>query len=316
MKLRILLALILCNSIWASNPTMAKLLMRDFSPLQTGWLRYSSALLGLIVFLLGQRFFAPHAKPHTKTDQAKQLPYTTQVYSWLVLLGLVTFFGSPVFAFLGLGRSTATANSLLVALEPIFCMLLAWVILRERIGKKQWAAVFISLVGFVLLSHIGFQQFNNDNKKQLFGNFLLLLSIPCEAMYTIGSRILRHKVSPVEILTFSLPVGFLFFTIFVMFTPEGLPNVLHFSLTNIVAILWLGPLASTFGYIYWSTALNDAPVAPVVLTLLVQPVVGSLNGFFWLGEHLALTQFLGGALIFAALLFETDFKKTAPKETA
>ncbi|MGZ3711823.1 MAG: EamA family transporter, partial [Bdellovibrionota bacterium] len=80
--------------------------------------------------------------------------------------------------------------------------------------------------------------------------------------------------------------------------------------TNLLALIAIGPLATTVGYIFWSEALIGAPVAAVALTLLAQPVLGAFAGYFFLGERLDLWQALGALFILAALALQTfKFKK-------
>src|SRR5262245_41495380 len=50
MPLRALLGLIVCNLIWSSSPAFFKILLQNFHPVQTAWLRYFAAFLAFLVW--------------------------------------------------------------------------------------------------------------------------------------------------------------------------------------------------------------------------------------------------------------------------
>lgn len=303
MKLRLLLSLIGCNVIWGLNPGMGKLVMRDFTPMQTSWLRYASATISLWIFAAFVQIFWKEDKRF-----ALGAKYSWNLWKWLITLGVVTFFISPVVQYSGLSKSSASANSLVVAIEPMFCVLWAWILLKETISLKQWGSIALSLLGFAMLSRIDFGELTD--RTELLGNLLLLATMPCEAMHTIVSRAVKGRVNGFSLTAYTLTLGIILFSFYVGLLPEGLPDLTKLTWTSLLGVLWMGPLVTTFGYTYWTIALGNAPVAPVVLTLLVQPITGTLYGYYALGERLSWLQFAGGLIIIIALLSQTDFRET------
>lgn len=299
MNWRLLLALVLCNALWGMNPIMGKFLLQDFSPLQTAWLRYAASFVALALVLVVGELGSVAALRLAK-------PKSRHVQFWLCCLGLVTFFASPLLQYSGLSKAPASINALLVAFEPIFAVFLAWIVLHERLHMRQWIAFALSLCGFVLLNPNGFSTVGTEGS--LVGSVLLLLVMPCEAFYTLASRILRTELSSINIFAFSLAWGFLLLSI-VVGVKDGFPSLGHLHWHSLFGLLWLGPLSTCFGYIFWSLALKNAPIAPVVLTLLVQPLVGAVAGVAILHESLGLVQCLGGLVILGALLVQTDLRE-------
>ncbi len=137
------------------------------------------------------------------------------------------------------------------------------------------------------------------------GNILLLLVMPAEAMYTIVSRKLAHRLTPLSIFITALSLGFVLFTLLLLLNGIGLPDPRQISAKSFLALIWMGPIGTTLTYAYWSLALKEAPVAAVALTLFVQPILGAFAGTFFMGENLDLWQKLGGALILVALFIQT-----------
>lgn len=300
MSWRVLLALVLCNAIWATNPMMGKILMKELSPLQVSWVRYAFALLSSCAILLFFRLRAPQFLSSWK-ESARFLP-------WLVVVGLVTFLGSAVFQYKGLHLSTSTANSLIVAMEPLFAVFLAWIFLGETVGLRECIAFVIAVLGFCLLSHVKPSDLGAAFSVFSIGNLLLLLSMPMEAMYSVVSRKLAGRVQPMSLFGIALPIGFIGLNLFLLASSVPLPEVSSLSPLAWLAIFWIGPLGTTITYTYWSVALVNAPVAAVSLTLFVQPILGAITGTFFLGERLDFWQIVGGLAILIALYLQTGMK--------
>ena len=70
------------------------------------------------------------------------------------------------------------------------------------------------------------------------------------------------------LFTAALAAGFLVLTVYVATSPAGLPRAWPGSPLAWLALLWLGPLGTTFTYVYWTVALTRASVAAVSLTAM------------------------------------------------
>lgn len=296
MRWHVLLTLIACNAIWATNPLMGKILLRDHAALQVSWMRYGFALVAAWVALLLFRWRAPGRLTPLR-DLPSNLP-------WILVMGLCTFFGSAVLQYAGLARSTSTANALLVATEPLFAAFLAWAFLREALHWKQFMAFACALSGFLLLSHFRPGDWGSLALLSL-GNVLLLLTMPMEAMYSVISRKVAGRVQAVPLFTLALMFGFSALSLYLAASGLGFPSLSSLGPKSWLALLWLGPLGTTATYMYWSVALVDAPVAPVSLTLFAQPLIGTALGALLLEERLTLWQGAGALLILSALALQT-----------
>src|SRR4051812_42701147 len=122
MPVRTLVGLIACNFVWSTHAALGKVLLRDFTPLQSAWLRYTSAALAF--WLMALLFRLP-------------LPRRVGGRVWLnlALAGLLSFCAGPVLQFSGLKISRALDNALIIAIEPLITVLMAWVLLGERITR-------------------------------------------------------------------------------------------------------------------------------------------------------------------------------------
>lgn len=299
MSFTVLLGLILCNAIWATNPSMGKIVMQEFAPLHVSWLRYGLSLLSAYLLLILLRMVKPNEVSSTNEILKKRN------FFWVAVIACTTFFWSPYAQYIGLSLSTSTANAIIVAMEPLFAVFLAWIFLKEKLNHFQVLAVGIALVGFMLLSSLKPFALQDSLTQFNTGNIFLLLVMPAEAMYTIASRKLMHDLSPLSIFCSALSLGFFLFTSMLLLRGYGLPNPFDISSKSLLALIWMGPIGTTLTYAYWTLALKEAPVAAVALTLFVQPILGAIAGTIFMGETLDFWQKLGGALILVALLIQT-----------
>lgn len=299
MTWRILFGLLVCNAIWATNPITGKYLLRIYSPLQVAEFRCGSALLTSSLLLL----FFHWRRPQILSPL--RVVFSLRNFHWIAAMGLTTFFGSIVLQYLGLSRSTASANSLIVAIEPLFAVFLAWLFLSESISRHQLFAFALAIFGFLLLSNL-----KPDNLLASFdlfsvGNLFFLAVMPMEALHTIISRKLVGRVEPISIFGWAMLVGFLVLSFYSWAAGAEIPDLRRLDLPAIAALVLLGPVGTAITYIYWSQALKTAPVAMVTLTLFLQPILGALAGIVFLGERMDFWQSLGGSLILIALCWQS-----------
>ncbi|MGZ3713729.1 MAG: DMT family transporter, partial [Bdellovibrionota bacterium] len=202
MSWAILLGLLACNAVWAVTPILGKFLLRSYGPYQVGQLRYGAALLTAFLILSVFRWLRPDRLTSFRTVVSRRN------FHWIASLGIISFFASPIMQYLGLIRSTATANSLMVAIEPLFAALLGWLFLRERLNLQEKIGFVIALAGFFLLSNVKPNHLGESLALFNTGNLFFLAVMPLEATYTIISRRLVGRIEPVSLLIGALAFGF------------------------------------------------------------------------------------------------------------
>ncbi len=294
------LALVFCNFIWSANPMMNKMIMEGFSPLQAAWLRYFSAFASYVIITWVLKFYLQSKKSFFC------FPNKEQGLFFLIIVALMTFIQSPITQMLGLYYSRATDNAIIVAMEPLITVLLAWIFLREKAPFQYFIVFGISIVGFLFLSDFSLSRPN-------VGNLLLLVSQTGEASYSVFSRRLLKKFEPQEVFGSALGLGAVVLTIlgWIYGAIPSIDSFLHMSSRNWLGLLWVGPIGTTLTYLFWMIVLVRAPVMWMVLTLLIQPVLGSILGAIFLSEHLSWTQMMGGAMILISVMGYMVFSSPA-----
>lgn len=299
MPFQLLLGALACNVIWSLNPVMGKIILRDFSAIHFGILRHGSALVGYVLLVIGYWGF--------RAGRARDffaLPASSADWRTFAYLGLFTFCSTPLLAAIGLNASQASDNALIIAMEPLITVFIAWVILGERVAPRAKVGFFLAFVGFLLLSRMSFSSGMHQNWHFL-GNLLILLSLCGEGAYSSFIRLLLPRYSPTQIFGTGLLLGvFILFIISLIWAgPVPLSQV---NFKNFLAILWIGPIGTTLTYHYWSVALGKGiTIAALALTLFLQPVLGAIWGILFLNESLSVLQSIGAMLILLALALQT-----------
>ncbi len=130
----------------ASTPLAKALLGEGLPPQLLAGLFYLGSGLGLGIVLLGRRLMGRGAG---EADlRVSDLPLLCVA----VLLGGAV---APVLLMAGLARTTAASASLLLNLEGLVTMAIAWLFLRENVDRRLLLGAFAILAGAVLLSWSG-----------------------------------------------------------------------------------------------------------------------------------------------------------------
>jgi drug/metabolite transporter (DMT)-like permease len=130
----------------ASTPFAKLLLGEGISPWLMAGLLYLGSGLGLAAALLGRRLVG---LPRTEASLTR---------ADLPLLALIVLFGGiagPVLLMLGLAITPASSAALLLNLEGLATMAIAWLVLRENVDARLLAGAFAILAGALLLSWQG-----------------------------------------------------------------------------------------------------------------------------------------------------------------
>lgn len=292
----VLLGLVACNLIWAFNPTFTKFLLPEVGALSSAVWRYGSALIAFAIWIVYRQFLLKPA--------GEDKPLERSSFKTLGFIGLFTFFMTPLAHMWGLHHSTAISGSFVVAMEPLVAVLLAWVILRERLKSKDALALFVAVTGFLILARVPQQLLGLESSDAPMwswqGDLLLLLGIVGEAAGSIGARKLGDRLSAHQVFGWSLLIGVALLLVYLGFEvwTGGGTFALPTSKQAWAGVLWIGPLGTTATYIFWMYALQrDIPLSHVVVTLLLQPVIGLAAGMLFLGETVSILQLFGGCLI-------------------
>src|SRR5215213_3366179 len=177
----ILLALLSAVLFGASTP-FAKLLLGTVDPWLMAGLLYIGAGLGLAII---------HLSRGVLRLPAIEAPLRRPDVPWLAAVILSGGVLGPLLLMLGLARTDAAAASLLLNLEGLATLGIAWVVFRENVDRRLLLGAFAILAGAALLSWQG---------RAAFDRGALLIAGACLA-WGIDNNLTRRLSSadPVQI---------------------------------------------------------------------------------------------------------------------
>ena len=118
---------------------LSKLLLGSVSPLMLAGLLYIGSFAGLTLVTLLRRAWSP--------ARSKEASLKGRDYLYLAGSILAGGIAAPLFLLSGLDTISASSASLLMNLEGVLTVLLAFVMFREHVGRRIWASAFLMLMG-------------------------------------------------------------------------------------------------------------------------------------------------------------------------
>ncbi|MCL4692898.1 MAG: DMT family transporter [Candidatus Hydrogenedentes bacterium] len=281
------LGLVGINLLWAGNPVMTKFILRDFAPIQAAWLRIAVSVLVLAPIVL--------VRHRPKLTHASRFPWAEAV-----IAGAIVYFVTPIVVTVGLDRSLAVHNSFITGLEPVITIVLAWLVLHERMRASRWLVLGVAFSGFMLLSGMANTWLGLVASGHLLGNLLLLAGMVGESMFSIMGGRLVQRARPGVILLTCLLTGSVLLTAYLI-TTDAWPDFRNFSWSSAIGLAWAGPVTTVACYYFWLASLRVIPVNAAAFSLFVQPLVGAAMGYVLLTERMDAIQIAGAGLILLAL---------------
>ncbi|MBI3190588.1 DMT family transporter [archaeon] len=217
--------------------------------------------------------------------------------SWKYLAAIAVIGGSIAFFlyFTGLKLTTAGHAAFLHKTLPLYVAVLAFLFLKEKIGKKYLAAMVLMFLGTMAV------YFTQISPAELWMNPQLgdLLVITATILWAVENVISRKAMKKGEnnfIVSFSrMFFGgmILFGTMILLGRTDALMTLTNAQLVNIGISTVL--LFAYVLFFYWS--LRYINVSKAAVLLLLAPVISLLLGITFLSEPAPLLQLAGSAVI-------------------
>lgn len=179
---------------------------------------------------------------------------------WVALLQPIAYF---LFETFGVSLTTSSQAGMLIALIPIFVIILSAVLLGERPTWQQAGFIVLSVAGVMF---IAWQQSATAGATRWLGLALIMGAVITAAFFNIGSRRASAQFTPVEVTCVMMWVGAIVFNLLAVlvhwragnlatfFTPLADPQM-------IVALLYLGIGSSVLAFFLVNYSLSHLPAS-------------------------------------------------------
>jgi drug/metabolite transporter (DMT)-like permease len=276
--------MLLAVLFWGVNLTVIKIAVRHLSPHAFNSIRLSGSALLLFAFLALRR-------------ESLALPWTDL---WkIAVLGILGNFAYQTLFISGFRHTTASNASLILATSPIFIALISSAFKIERVTPAGWFGIALSFVGLYLVISQQAGGFHLSGSG-LRGDLMILGGNIFWAAYTVFSKPLLERMSPLKFSTLTLAAGSIVYLLF------ALPELGRLDWQAVPASSWLALAGSGFfaiavGYVFWYTSVKIVGSARTAVYNNFTPVLAIVFAAFFLGERITAGQVAGAAVILAGV---------------
>jgi drug/metabolite transporter (DMT)-like permease len=220
----------------------------------------------------------------------------------IIPLFLLGFFGLVVYH-LGLNYGeqyiSPSAASLIIATIPVFTVIFATILLKERITKKIAVGIPLSLVGVVIIA-LTSTSGNPFEITYLSAAVAVLISALVGAFYTIAGKKLLERYSALSLTVYAFLFGSLGLLPFL--SPSLFTEVARLTWTGWGAVLFLAVLPTVVGYVLWYIALEVKTASELSGFLYFIPVLSTVISYVLFHDAITLLFVVGGALVIVGLI--------------
>jgi drug/metabolite transporter (DMT)-like permease len=213
-------------------------------------------------------------------------------------LGLLNPGLAYALSLLGLVHISASLSVLLWAIEPLLILLLAGLLLGERIGPSLVVLSIVAVGGLLLVIY------QPDSMGSLVGVALTLAGVACCAVYTIiARRWLGTSASTAQVVAAqqAYALGFALVLVAALWALGGSVAPDQVTLAAWASAVGSGLIYYGLAYWFYLSALRHVPASFAAASFYLIPVFGVAGGFVLLGERLGLAQWLGAAIVLVAV---------------
>ena len=287
-----IIAATVASAIYGVNHTVAKGVMPGYiEPGGFIFLRVFGA--GILFWLIS--FFRPKEKI-AKSDWPRIIA--------CAIFGMVI---NMLFFFKGLSLSTPINSSVIITLSPVMVLILAAILLRERITLLKSAGIMVGFAGALVL--VLFSVESKENAPNIpLGNLFFIINAFSYGLYLILVKSLTLKYHPFTLMKWLFTLGILInlpITIgeFIQVQWLNLPFEAMWKMAFVV----LGTTFST--YLLNIYALKQLSASTISAFIYLQPLIAIIYAITTGADSLNTTKMVAGLLVFTGV-YMVSKKKT------
>lgn len=270
------LALVTIAPLWGYSWVVSKIALNDAGPFTFIAISMSICVLFLFAVLVLTR-----------------RPLRPPPLGWILLIGLLQTFLFSGLATLALSVGGAGKVTVLVYTMPFWLLVLAWLVLGERLRGVQWPAVALAFAGLVLVVRpwdIG----------GALGGLLACASGLAWAAASLLVKLLQRRmpVDAISLAAWQMAFGVVPLILVAALLESGGP---HWTVTFVGSVAYTALVSNGLCWVLWVLALRALPAGAAGMGTLAVPVIGVAAAWIHLEEVPAPVEGAGMALIVVAL---------------
>ncbi|WP_379136344.1 DMT family transporter [Paenibacillus sp. sgz500958] len=261
----------------------------SFSSIFIKWSDAPASVQGMYRLLFTSLLMLPFARPYTGA-----IAVLTKK-DWLMLMSSGTMLALHFLLWMGSLKYTSVASStMIMALEPVFIMLGAFFLFKEKTALSSILAMGIAIAGVIFIGW-GDIGISADNVK---GDLLSIGGTAAVAAHLlIGQKVVVRMPS----YLYSLVVFISAALVFALYNVTmGIP-FFDYPPREWGIFVLLAVVPTVFGHILFNWLLQFVSATTVSMNILGEPVGASILAYLLLNEQLTSLQWAGSLLVMAGL---------------
>jgi drug/metabolite transporter (DMT)-like permease len=291
MKARPYVALVFSMIFWSFSFVWFKIANKDYDPIAIIFIRLCISIVFLSVYLwVTGRFI------RVKKEDRKYFFLLALFEPFLYFLG----------ESFGLTYVSSTVGSVIISTIPVFAVIFAWVLYRERLKLINYLGVVLSFIGVLIFITTSTGSIEMNPR----GLALMFLAVVSAVGYNMVLHRLTHQYNPVTIVNMQNIIGAILFL--PLFLIIDLKKVLA---TGIVAesfgsIVLLAIFASCGAFVLFAWSVRYVGIARGNIFSNLIPVFTAIFAYFVIGDRLTARNGIGMAVVIAGLFLSQARKST------
>jgi len=282
--------LLLCVVLWGWSFVATKICLNYMTPVELIGLRF---LIGLPVMYAIAR--AKRLRFDFNSREKKSIALGSLILTIHFLIQVT-----------GLKYTSATNTGWIISVTPLVMAVLAFVLLKERIGRNTVLGIIIATVGILLLVSRG--ELGNIDWLSSVGDWLVLASAHTWALYTVAIRDVSRSQNPLAVTFWVMvPSGVLILG-YMVFTSDW-SAFLQLPTDGLLAVLYLAIPALAVAHWFWQEGVAKMGAAKAGIFLYLEPVSTTVLAVPLLGEHFGFFTAVGGVMVLVGVFWAERRKR-------
>lgn len=281
---RVFVKLALVAMIWGGTFIAGRIATAEIAPATAALWRYVIASVALVAALLALEGRAPRL--------------SGRQWIGIVALGATGVFAYNLCFMYGLKTVAASRAALIVALNPVFTALGAWLFFRDRLTASRLAGIALALIGALTVISHG-RPLDLVGSGVGVGEALLLGCVASWVAYTLLGKRMLAGLSPLAATAYAAVAGTLMLAVVAAFSGGIAPPAASFAAWS--GIVFLGLFGTAVAFVWYYEGVKAIGPARAAVFINLVPVTAVALGVLLLGESLDAAAALGGALTVAGV---------------
>ncbi|MGF9889824.1 DMT family transporter [Priestia megaterium] len=276
----------------------------SFSSILIKWSDAPASILGMYRLLFTVLLFLPFLP----WRQMKILFKNSTVKECLMLAVSGVFLGLHfLFWMESFSHTTVASAMILTALEPVFVVIGAYFLFKEKTSKVGIISILIAVSGSVIIASgdIGV------SKTALYGDLLSILGTVAVSVHMLAGQELCRKMPPIIYSFAVFLIGGLVLFVYNICTNVSLTQ---YDTKDWWIFLLLALIPNIFGHALFNWLLKYVGATTISMAILGEPIGAIILAYFLLGEMTTVSHLVGGMIVMISVMIFLKYKAAEPEK--